>query len=523
LNDRLAVLRTDMIKAQDAVAQYRATKGLVQLEDRADGLVTITMQELSELNRQLVQVRLRRADVEARLERLHAASRLPGGVETIDEVLASPLIQSLRQHQSEIRRRLAEMSNVYGEKHPQLTNIRAELADIEKNIHGEVNKITEQLEGAAAIVRRQETMLVSQLSDLQQRSLTETKDQNRLSELQRDADVTREIYRNFLARMKETLQQETLQEPDVHVFSAAAEPSRASFPQKAIILPLAFVFSTLGGVVLALLLDLFERGFRDPRQIAQATGTRVLGLIPSYPLKRRSQSFSSFEAAIRDLLTALMLSGEKDAKSCLVITSSVPMEGKTTLAVAIARQIAQSGRTCALVDGDLRRSRLHEALGVSSTPGLGELCAETVEVSAVIRSDSASGLSYVTAGTLNGQSVELLESAAMRRLLAELRRTHDFVIIDTPPVMIVSDALLLAKTADEVLYVVEWGKTKRETAIEGLDRVRSASGRAALVVVNQVDERRYASYGLPDSARYSTKYSEYYRRSQRVQLLPNHA
>lgn len=516
LKDRLAVLRSDLIAAQDAVAQYREKKGLVEVDDGARGVVTVTTQELSELNQQLVQVRLRRADIEARLERLRAASRSPGSIETIEEVLASPLIQTLRQHEAKVRRDLAEMANAYGEKHPRLIKMRAELSDIQNNIQDEVNKIAKQMEGSAAVVQRQEAMLLSQLNALKKRSLTEESDGHRLAQLQREEDTSKQIYLSFLARMKETLQQQTLQEGDIQIVSSAAIPPSPSFPKKSILLPLAFVFSASVGVLLTLALDLLERGFRDPQQIVQSAGTRVLGLVPRLPRGRRQQPLASFEMAIRDLLTGMTLFGNKPAKPLLVVTSSVPMEGKTMLALAIAKRVARSGRTCALVDADLRRPRVHDDLGVDPTPGLSDLASGSTPMSSVIRKDPESGVTYVAAGSYTDQPMETLEAEAMEKLLAELRATHDFVIIDTPPVMIVSDALLLTKVADDVLYVVEWAKTNRNTVMEGLDLVRSACGCSPLVILNQIDEQRYASMDFPDSARYSKSYAQHYRRSRQA-------
>ena len=208
--------------------------------------------------------------------------------------------------------------------------------------------------------------------------------------------------------------------------------------------------------------------------------------------------------------TALYLTnGDRPPKSVL-ITSSMPLEGKTTLAAALARQAARSGLRVLLIDADLRRPRRHEVLGKPNQYGLGELLPGVVSRLDAVRRDGRSGLDLIPAGAGVPSPPDLFRSQAMRRLLDELEASYDLVMIDSPPVAAVSDSIALAGLVQKTVYIVRWERTPRNVALAGLSQLAEAGADIAGVVVSRVDVRKHARYGYADSGYYQGRYRKYY-------------
>ncbi len=515
LNERLGGLREQLQTAERAVQAYREKSGLSQTRGS-----TITGQQLAEINTQLVLARSERSQTEARLRNAQSFVKggNPGGVDAVANVLASPLIQALRQQESTVRRKDAEMSGRYGPEHPQRINVRAELDDIRRKIDEETRKVVLSLANEVDIAKAKEQSLGSTLADLEGKANIGMRAEVGLAQLEREAESARTLYQNLLGRFKEVGQQESLQENDARVVSRAEPATAPSFPKKW----LFAVFSVLGGlwlgVIIAFILERFDRGFRGGVDIEDRFGIPVFALIPMLekPVQRPEdymleKPLSAYNEALRTLRTGLQFSNIDSPVRTLAITSSVPSEGKTTLALSLGRQIAQSGQRVLLIDGDLRRPRVGRLFGTTKLQaGLADLLAGTCSIKDVVIVDEKTGLNLLPCHAMAPSAHNIVASRRMAQVLTDLRESYDLILIDTPPIMAVSDAALLCKLADCTLFVVRWGSSPREVVTSAINQLRSFSINVTGVVMSQVDLKRHSTYDYGDYGYYYGRYREYY-------------
>ncbi|HJQ55371.1 MAG TPA: CpsD/CapB family tyrosine-protein kinase, partial [Vineibacter sp.] len=220
---------------------------------------------------------------------------------------------------------------------------------------------------------------------------------------------------------------------------------------------------------------------------------------------------SAYSEALRTIRTGIALSSADHPQRTVVVTSSVPGEGKTTTALSLAAASAASGARTLIIDCDMRQPSLHKNLGGDNTAGLAEFLAGQRDLEELVQVEPKTGLYYVLAGKRPPSPTDLLGSLRMRRLLQQLGDAFDLVILDSPPVMAVSDALLLVRQTDTTIFVVRWEKTRRDVAIAGARMVHEAGARLSGMVLSQVDLRRHAQYDYTDSGVYYYRgYRKYY-------------
>ena len=512
LSTRLEDLRAQVVEAEGLVSTYRINANL-----GSENSQSLIEQQLTQANAQLTLAASDRAAAEARYQQVQALLQQQGS-NSVAEVLSSPLIQSLREREAEAKRTLAELSTRYGERHPDIINAKAEIADLQATISGEVEKIIQNLANEVAVARARERSIEQTVNQLNERFNTERGDTVRLRELEREADATRQLYDTMLARFKETSEQENIQQPDARLISDAVEPRSPSRPKKDVIILAAGIFSFVLGVGLAFLLEQLNRGFRSLDQARQFLG--MPGLV-EVPLVRGGRPklpqdlvmaapTSAYAEAIRSTQTALALANVDDPPRVVAIVSSVPEEGKSALSASLARLAAQGGRRVVLVDCDLRRPQHHRMLGARRSPGLTEVLAGTATLDEVLIADDKSPIQVVTSGGEVPSPHDILQSQRMKALIADLRGRYDLVILDTPAILAVADGLIVANMADAALMVVRWEKTPREVAATAVRSLRSVGTKLMGLALSQVDQKVQARYGYSSYGYYYGRYKSYY-------------
>jgi succinoglycan biosynthesis transport protein ExoP len=512
LNERLADLREKVKESETALQEYREQSNLIDNQGQ-----TVSAQQLSELNSQLILARTERAQVEARLRRVRELVKT-GGVESSPEVLANPLIQRLREQETDLARQQAELSGRYGDRHPTMINLRAEIRDLRSKIDAEVNKIVLSLANEVEVARARESTLAANLASIQQNVGELSRASVRLNELQREADANRALFETFLNRFKETSNQDQIIQPDARIISAAETPQWPSFPRKKVILAMALGVSVFLGVFLALLIERLDNGFRSPEQVERLTGVPGLGLIPAVRASRKSQPqdyllqkpTSAYAEALQSVRTALHFSNVDHPPKVILVTSALPEEGKTTFAVSLARIAARSGLKVVLVDADMRRPKVARILGLESDAGLRELLAGDALIPGVLHKDEPSGMHIIPSQPDTPGPQDLLGSRRMRDLIRQMSSLYDLVVIDSPPIMAVSDAIVLSGLADATLVMVRWETTPREVTLSAVRQLRQSGGRIAGAVLTRVNMRKHARFSYGDSGYYYDKYKGYY-------------
>jgi succinoglycan biosynthesis transport protein ExoP len=515
LSGRLAELREVVNQAERAVEEFRQESGLIQGQG-----ATLKSQEISELNAQLVVERTKGAEAEARLRQVERLLDSPGGARAVSKVLQSELIQALREQQAEVDRRGAELAQEYGEKHPTLANIRAEADNLRQKIADEVDRLVQGVRNEVDVARAREGALAAALSRLRGQVGQANNDEVTLRALEREAEASRALLENFLARSKETGSQESFQQADATVISRADVPETPSYPRKKLLLIAAVAGAGFLGLMLALGVEMLDHGFRSMEQIERYMGAPPLGLVPKIDglAKLRcgpdtqvlEKPTSAYAEAIRSLYIGLVLSGGEQPPKTILVASALPREGKTAIALSLVQVLASAGHRVVLVDCDLRQPTAHKAFGVSSQPGLVEALVGKRSLEEILAIDPRSGARLVPAGEPVPNPADLLGSPQMTRLLAELAEDHDFVILDSPPVLAVSDARVLARLVDRTVFLARWAGTRRERVIAGWRQLVEAGGKVAGVALTLVDVRRHAQYGYSDSGAYFGRVKKYY-------------
>ena len=515
LTDRTAEMREKVKASEDAVEAFRRQAGL--LEGKG---VTLASQQVAELNTQLILARGTRAETEARLRQVQALLTEGAGPESAAEVLSAPTIVRLKEQEAEVTRRAAELGTQYGPKHPRIINVHAELADIKGKLEAEVQKIVQSFRNEAAVARARETSLAAGLEALKGNVGRANSAEVRLRALEREANANRALFENFLTRLKETTAQQDLQRPDARLISRADLPDRPAYPRKKLVLACALFLSLITALALAFLLERLDAGFRSADQVEGLFGVPGLGLIPLLSGGRRrgkrperyvlSRPASALAESLRTLHTALLFSDIMRPPRTVLITSSVPREGKSTIALAWSRLMAKAGRRVLLIDADLRHPRVGSALQLSRGPGLADTLQQSVSWRDTVQRDIETGLDVIVAGESTLSPTDLLASPAMSQLLSEAGAEYDLVLLDSPPVVPVSDSRILASLVDKTVFVIRWASTPRAVCDYGIKHLREAGGSLAGAVLSMVNVREHARYSYGDSGAYYGASRKYY-------------
>lgn len=478
---------------------------------------TVSARQLEDINSQLTKARGETSQAEARLRSVQNMVQSKAGVDGAADVLASPLIQRLREQEAEVRRREAELASRYGELHPKMVNARAEYHDLQSKIAEEVRKIVMGLENEVEISRAKEIQLKKDLQILESRAGDELKDSVTLRQLQREAEANRALYQSFLNRFKQTTEQQDLQVADSRIIARADVPIVPAFPSKLLFMLIGMLLGGILGSLLAYLVEYFDRGFRSVTQIEETINLPVVGQIPS--LTKTSsrppedyvvdKPLSSYSEALRTVRTAIHFSNVDHPPKIVMVTSSVPSEGKTTFCLSMGRSLAKAGNKILLVDADMRRPRVAEVSGIAdSGGGLAALLTGDKNFAQVKKADPVvAGLDIVPAAGKTPNAQDLLGSQQMHKFLQEASQHYDLVIVDTPPILAVSDAAMAARSVDTTIFLVRWATTPRDTMVQALKQLSSSGCKIAGVVMTQVDMAEQAKYG---SGYYHHNYNEYY-------------
>jgi len=526
LAGRLDDLRGRVIETETRIEKLKAESGLSDTGSAG----SVSQQQTSDLNNQLV---LARADVAQRRASYDQARHIvagSGNIQTIPEVIASPVIGQLRAQRAETSRKAADLTSRFGERYPEVIDIRSQLADLDKTIGAEVSRILDNLKNAYEAALQRERSLEGSLENL-----TDQRGNSpaliKLRELQRVDDANRKLYENFLQISNEIEQRSTLNDTGARIITPAMRPNEPSYPRRTLVFALAVALGILLGVALAFLVEYLDGGFKTRAQVEQTLGCPVLGMIPLIrtlgPRRRttrdllarmRAAPLSALSEAIRSARVGLLLSDVDKPPKLVLVTSAIPDEGKSTAAVLFAASAAASGQRSLLIDCDLRRKSASRTFERSSQPGLVEVLAGDIDIADGIYHDEATGLDVIAAGSGAINPGDLLNSQRMRDVLTQLREHYDFIVLDSSPILPVIDAAVLATMVDKIVLVVQWSRTPRMSAIEAMKGLSADTRRIAGVLMNKVDLKKLRAHGYGYGygyhyGRYYGALSKYYRRS----------
>lgn len=514
LDSKLSQLIEEVRKAENAVEQYKVDNGI---NEGGDGK-TLAAEQLSELNGQIVLARSNLAEAEAKYRQVNSLYKSGGNVDSIAAVINSPLISTLLGQQADLLRKEAELATKYGDRHPQMIALRDEQKNLDAKIAEEVKRIVKNQANEVAIAKARLTSLETSLAEIQGTANTQGRASIGLRELEREAQSRRKILEEYQANFKATEGKEQIQRADAQSLGPAAVPTSPSFPNKPMAMGITLFGSTLLGMMLALMIERLDNGFRTGQEVERMTRLANLAVVPRLKGVSRvaervvHKPLSAYSESIRSIHSGLQLSNVDQPPKVVVITSSVPNEGKTSLAVSLGRLAARAEQRVLLIDCDLR----HPSVSAQFSPrrpdaGLVEVLAGRREFSTVVLRDPISPLQFVPVAVPPPNPADLLASGALRAVIEKLRQYYDLIILDAAPVLPVADTRFLSRLADKVVYAVAWDRTPREAVMGGLRTLRDAGADIAGTVLTQADMRRHAIYGYGTPAYgYGNKYTRYY-------------
>lgn len=514
LNGQVNALREAVARSEKAVEAFRTQSGLLR-----GSQVTLISEEISEINRRLAAASADRAQATATLNEVQALQKA-SNIEAAQAIMESPVVQQLRIQEAAVRRELAELSIELGERHPRVINKKSELEKFRAKIEAEMERVLKGYATAVSVATAREDSLERELNKLKSKQALANSREIELRELEREADANRKLLETFLTRLKETTPQldTEMQVPGATVLSPAAVPLR-SLPDKRIVLAVATIIALLLGLGLALMAERLDYGFRHAEQVSEATGLPVIAHLPVARGGRDGPEAamldsqpSLFLEGIRSTYIQLALRSKRPAIRSLLVTSSMPKEGKTTLAIGLTRARAIAGHRALLIDADLRRPSVHVRLKLAREPGLVDLLVGDASLEQVLQRDEPTGAFVIASGSAARDPSDLLGSKAVKAFLDQACESFDLVVLDSSPLMSVSDACNLAPLAEETVFVIQWGKTGREVVKLALEKLTETQGVPRGIVLSRVDTAKIRLYGYGDAAYYDRTVREYYTR-----------
>ncbi|HEX6144001.1 MAG TPA: Wzz/FepE/Etk N-terminal domain-containing protein [Geminicoccaceae bacterium] len=514
LEQRIEGLRTEAEAKEAALEAYRSSAGLAAGEGAG-----LAFERISELNRELAVAKA--AEVEAEAHYTNAQETLrTRGAEAIPEVLSSRTIQELRAAEAVAAATRSELGLQLGVRHPRMIDINAQLRSIRGEIAAETRRILDSLRSAYEVARTRSERIESEMASLSAEVTDRNEAEAGLRVLEREAEAAQEVYRTFLMRANSSGQQESLEAAEGRLISAAEVPVAPDGPPRRLLAVLGFVFACFAGLAVTLGREMLDRRFRTADQIRERLNVPVLGVVPMLGCLVRTRippqhhiaegPDGAFGEAIRALRTSLAMIGTAGPPRSVLMTSSVPGEGKTTLSLSIGRHSALSGMRTVVIDCDFRRPRIHDGLGIDNGPGVIDYLSGA-PLTDVIRIDQRTGMHFISAGPWRRNAPELLRHSRMGELISMLQSRYDLVLIDSPPLLPVSDAAVIAGLAEAALLVVGWQNARPELARAAAERLRQSAGGARIAAVfNNVDVHQLAGYGSVEADVYRGRYGDYY-------------
>lgn len=503
LSARLDELLVSLRLSEERLQNFREREGLLEI----DGSLGLASVEMNELTAQLSLARQRRDEARSLLNvvRQKGTSNIDS-LDGLAEISGHRVIQEVKKAEVAAASNVAELSKRYGPKHNKMIAAKAQLAEVRANMRTQVRKLVTGIEQDYNSINANVAGLERQMNQLKDKY----QDQNRVEveyrELQREVESNRRIYETFLNRMKETGAVADFDAAHARFTDNAEPPLYPAKPKKKLIAIAAVFLSFLFACVVALIHSALTDTITDGNQVESKLAAKLLGVIPLQKTKGRldyktffSKQASGFAEAWRTVRTGYLLSHLEDSGNSLCVTSTAPGEGKSTASFNLSLAMSQLERVI-LIEADLRKPVMGKMLGLPAyKPGLSNMLTGTHKLEDCVYRVPDSQLDVMVAGAMVSTPLELIASTAFTHLVEQLKGRYDRVVIDTAPVDVVSDALVISRCVDSTVYVVKSNKVRSELIKRSISRLFAAQVRVDGLILNGVPKeltnyKRYQSY-----------------------------
>ena len=496
----------ELVQASErAMADYREQQNALSLDNRQNVVVT----RLNQLNDAVTRARTDRIQREGLWRQVQEAGKDRAA---LGGLVQNTTLQSLRTRLSELQRDRALLLERYFDKHPDVQKVQASIAEIEGQIDGELNKAVQTVRTDYEAAMAQERSLSQAFSEQSTAAAALSRKSADYSVLERNAESNQKIYNELLQRQNELRVIANSRANNVRVVDRAEIPQSPFTPDHRRDWLFALAVGLALGVGMAFVIDYLDDTIKSPEDVTRRLSLRPIGLIPAvrggrHPLISGPVPHD-FSEAFRSLRTAINSQFEQAGPRVIAITSAQPLEGKTTIAVNIAMALAIGGARVLLIDADMRRPNVHKAMRLNNDRGLSQLLAGQARMREVVQRTHDPNLLTITAGRTPANPSELLASERMRALVDGLETgPFDWVLIDTPPVLAVTDAVIVAPLVEGMVFVVGSEMTRWPLAARAVETLRGGNPRSVVAVLNKIDFLRNRYYY---SRYYGAQYKSYY-------------
>jgi exopolysaccharide transport family protein len=499
LSNRIDDERKKVEAAEKALLRYKEENQIIT--DFSSDAENITAQKLAELNTQLVEAESRRVEAETRYRQAISLENTPDMLDSIPEVLSNDLVKEIKKMEVTLFSRMSELSKKYGRNHPQMQAINSELVDLKKRKKVEARRVVNSLKNEYKLALAREESLKKALARQKSASLELNKKAVQYGVLQREAESSRHMYEMLIKRFKETSLTEEMKTGNVRIIDKAEIPRFPAKPNKKRNLLLAIIMGLFLGVGLALFLEHLDNTIKMPDEIKDALKIPYLGLIPAFAqngvpevgpekLVAIHSPKSVVTESYRSISTGILFSSADNPPQVIMVTSAIPLEGKTTSAANLASCMANAETRVLLVDCDMRRPKVHKFFDIDRNIGLSSILVGTNDISDAIVASPVDGLDILPAGPIPPNPAEIVGSKKMVQLINTLKQKYGRIIIDSPPVSSVTDAVALAQTVNSVLLVIRAGETPRPVIENSMEQLQRVNANILGAILNGVDVSR---------------------------------
>ena len=502
LSNRIKEVKSKLEESEKALHDYREKNDLVSIDFQESH--NIIVQKLNELNAALMQAKTLRIEKENLYYELKRLSKNPEMIESMPAVVKNPLIQQLKADYIKAKAEYSELSEKYGPEHPKMISLKSQIKEIKSKIAKEVKNIARSIETEYRVARRQEESLMRALEKQKKEALALNKKEIQYNVLKRDVESNRALYESLLKRLKEATVTENLNVSNITIVDPARIPDSPCKPKKKLNILLAIICGLTIGIGLAFFFEYLDNTVKGPEEVERYLKTPFLGFIgrlavdkgnpDSTELVTLKEPKSEISEMFRNIRTNILFSVLDRPRKVILITSAIRQEGKTFLIANLGISLAQMGKKVVLIDSDLRRPRLHRIFSLKKFPGLTDIVIEKIRPESATQDIELENLKVITCGTMPPNPAELLSSENMKKLINDLREEFDFILLDSPPVMSVTDAVVLAALVDGVVMVIRGAETPIPPIQRAIQQLSDVNVRILGTALNGIDFKKGGYY-----------------------------
>jgi capsular exopolysaccharide synthesis family protein len=495
LQERLGATQKSMSEAQERLLKTYQSQDLFVPE----GSVSAVSTSITKLNEDYIEAQSRRIALEAALKQVAEMRRRGQSLDTVPQVAADSLIAQFNGQLATLGVDMSRLQEKFKPAHPEVQKVRAQMDEVRKAKDARAAQIVGGLQAEFTQLQKREGELRVAMDQQKAQAAAQSRKVTELDTVKKEAESAKSLYEVLLQKLNETDIAASIRTNNVTLVERASVPSSPVRPNKRNIAAAGLALGLLLGVVLVLARDYLDNTVKDPEEVERYLHLDLLAAVPRYD----ESSSHLVTEAYQNLRTALLFARKSDAGGQVVlITGTAPQEGKTTTLVNLAKLLAASGDKTIVVDFDLRRSQLHGRLGLTREPGLTSFFTKHESLEALVRPTRTPNLSALTAGALPPNPPALLARKDMAEFLDRLRQQYEWILLDSPPLASVTDALLLARNADLALFVVQHNKVDKKLIKRNAAALRKVSPNLLGAVLNGVDlkTKGYYYYYYPQEA-----------------------